>query len=138
MPRGRDQKLLDAIGARVARIRRERGLSQEALAARVGVQPESVSRCETGQSGLSLHNLARLAAALDVSLGDLVDVERPSPEPARRPDVAALLRAYDGLDDRGRALALRLVKDVAAAWPRTEAEPGAPGQSTPEGSQSGG
>lgn len=122
MPRRRDNTLLDEVGARIARLRRERRLSQEALAAKVGVQPESISRCETGATTLSLSNLVRVSEALDVSLGDLLDGGRRPPAP-ERPDLLELCRLYDSLDDGGRMLVMRVVRDVAAAWrPREEGE----------------
>lgn len=115
MPRRRDNSLLDEVGARIARLRRERRMSQEALAAKVGVQPESISRCETGATTLSLSNLVRVSEALDVSLGDLLDTARAAPV-AQRPDLLELVRLYDGLDDGGRLLVMRLAREVAGAW----------------------
>lgn len=120
MPRRHDSSLLDEVGARVARIRRERRMSQGALAAKVGVEPESISRCETGASSLSLSNLVRVSQALGVSLGDLLDGARPVPAAPERPDVVELVRLYDGLDDGGRMLVMNVAREVARAWtPRT-------------------
>ncbi len=133
MPRRRDNTLLDEVGARIARLRRERRLSQEALAAKVGVQPESISRCETGATTLSLSNLVRVSEALDVSLGDLLDGGRRVPVP-ERPDLLELCRLYDSLDDGGRMLVMRVVRDVAGAWtPRGEVARAGTGQAREAG-----
>lgn len=47
-------------------IRDARGLTVRELAAKVGVNPSTVSRIETGKRNGSLPTLAALAAALDV------------------------------------------------------------------------
>lgn len=62
------------IGKRVFRLRKQRGLTQEQLAQRVGVTAMVVSRWERGVSKPSLSNLAPLALALACSTDDLVMV----------------------------------------------------------------
>ena len=113
MPRSRDEELLRAVGQRVGEIRRGQGWTQERLAEAIGLQPISLSRLETGQRALSLSTVALIADALEVSLGDLLDVERPLPLTDKLPGEAELLGLYRGLDDEKRALLLRLARDVA-------------------------
>lgn len=59
---------LRAVAAAVAAWRRLRGLTQVQLADRAGVSRDTVSRLETGDGGVSLENLLRIARAL--GLGD--------------------------------------------------------------------
>jgi len=113
MPRSRDQELLLAVGQRVGRVHREQGWTQERLAEAIGLQAISLSRLENGARALSLSTLARIADALEVGLGDLLDVERPLPEVDRLPGEAELLQLFRGLDDEKRELLLRLARDVA-------------------------
>ena len=113
MPRHRNQELLRAIGRRVAEARQARGWTQATLAEAVGIEPISISRQETGQRALSLSTLAVMAGALEVSLGDLLDVDRPIPPSGKLPGEAELLHVYRGLDEEQRDLLLRLAKDVA-------------------------
>ena len=54
------------IGQRVRRFRRALGLSQGALAERVGISTTHMSHIETGNTKLSLQVFADIAAALDV------------------------------------------------------------------------
>jgi DNA-binding Xre family transcriptional regulator len=59
------------VGAQIAKLREERGLSQTELAAKVGMSGPNISRIETSPSqNLTLGTLVRLAAALgcDVSI----------------------------------------------------------------------
>jgi transcriptional regulator with XRE-family HTH domain len=59
------------VGRRVAQLRRALRLTQAKLAEKVGIQPETISRLETGASMPSLDRVAAVAAALDVELHDL-------------------------------------------------------------------
>lgn len=65
-----------AFGSRVRQLRLERGWSQERLAGVVGLDRTYVGGVERGERNVSLENIARLAAALDVRLSDLMDVDR--------------------------------------------------------------
>ena len=47
------------------------GLTQAALAEKIGMQPETVSRLETGKRSVSLLVVASLAEALDLELHEL-------------------------------------------------------------------
>ncbi len=57
------------------RRRKELGLSQEELGARAGIQMADISRYESGSRDPRLSTLARLAEALELSIGDLLAAE---------------------------------------------------------------
>lgn len=61
-----------SIEWRLRNIREERGVSQEALAERLKVSRQTVSKWETGQVRPSADNLARLSQALGVPVDALV------------------------------------------------------------------
>ena len=74
------------LGARVRAARTARGWSQEVLAERAGLHWTYVGSVERGERNLSLLNILRLAAALDVDAGDLVTgLEPPVKRSAKRP-----------------------------------------------------
>jgi len=54
------------VGARIRRIRRERGLSQVQLAAAIGIDHRTISRIENGRHATSIDLIYRLAAGLGV------------------------------------------------------------------------
>lgn len=60
------------VGSLLTRIRKERGFSQQVLAAKVGVSQPYWSKVEAGTAVLSLTQVWRAADALRVSPGDLV------------------------------------------------------------------
>ena len=58
-------------------LRLERGLTQEQLAEGADVHPTFISNLERGYSAPTLHTLLRLATALEVRPGELVDGLKP-------------------------------------------------------------
>jgi len=108
-----EQELYRALGQRTADARRQRGWTQEQLAEEMGVAAVTVSRWETGQRGMSVATLASLADALDVSLGDLLDVKRELPAPERDPREQELLLWWRGLEGRDRHRMIEIAKVLA-------------------------
>ncbi len=68
--------LLAAVGRRADQLRKRAGLSQEALAERLGVSVKYVQRVLAGQENLSLRSLGRLALALGATAGQLLSGAR--------------------------------------------------------------
>ena len=112
MPRNRDQQLLRDVGQRVSRARRDRGWSQELLAEAIGIQPTTLSRLETGDRAVSLSTLGRIAEALGVGLGDLLDVERDLPTIDHGPDTPN----FCGASTRSPQVAVSLSSGWCASW----------------------
>jgi transcriptional regulator with XRE-family HTH domain len=65
------------IGQRVRALRQTRDLSQGQLAALLGIPATNVSAIERGVRGLSLHQLVKLAQALDVTSGEILNGHPP-------------------------------------------------------------
>lgn len=82
-----------ALGQRLARIRKQRGLSQEELARRVGAIQVVISDYENGKSRLFAETAVRFAVALDVPVQELLQVSKPvAVEPAHKPSRKLLRR----------------------------------------------
>lgn len=64
------------------KLRTEKGLTQSALAQRVGLDPSRISRLEQGEGNPRWGTARRLAAGLEVSIAELADAaegfEKPS------------------------------------------------------------
>ena len=68
---------LRALGKRVRILRLTRELTQDELAAASGMSRSFISLLEKGAHGVDVVRLLRLAAALDVSLAELLDLSDP-------------------------------------------------------------
>jgi DNA-binding XRE family transcriptional regulator len=82
------------LGRRLRRLRRENALTQEQLAHRSGVSLEMIAKTEQGHRQPRLPVLARLAAALDVPLSELLDNR---PRLGARSESASILAIRDVL-----------------------------------------
>lgn len=84
MPAGRRQLAriphLDSFATNLVRLRKQRGLSQVELAAKVGIAQPNISDYERGNVCPSLDVFVGLVQALDVSADELLGLE-----PARAP-----------------------------------------------------
>lgn len=71
-----------SIASRLAELRQAQGLSQEALAERLGVSRQAVSKWERGESSPDTDNLIALAELYGLSLDALV-LGRDAPAPGQ-------------------------------------------------------
>ncbi|TFE25527.1 helix-turn-helix domain-containing protein [Cohnella luojiensis] len=66
-----DIDILKLVGQRIRSLRKERGMSQELLGEKGGFHYSYIGQIERGEKNISLLNLAKIAAALEVSLSQL-------------------------------------------------------------------
>ncbi len=66
-------RLAQYLGRRIRILRAERNWSQEDLAERAGLHRNYIGHVERGELNISLMQLAKIARALDVRVGVLVD-----------------------------------------------------------------
>jgi len=76
--RSNPRAFLKALGRRVRKRRREKGLSQEALAGKAGLSPRFVSQVEAGAGNISILRLLELARVLELPLEELVRWRQPA------------------------------------------------------------
>jgi transcriptional regulator with XRE-family HTH domain len=97
----------DAPGARIARARRRRGLSQSVLAGLVGRSESWLSQVERGRRGVDSHAvLTRMAAVLRVEVEELTGPEGGAGEEGQRvyEPAAEIERAMMGYDAVGASI----------------------------------
>src|SRR3989338_6148992 len=104
---------MQGIGGRVAAWRRHRDLSQQELANRSGVTQAIISRLERHGRDVPVRTLCRLAAALDVTPGTLLDGDPPRPDLDRHA-VDAVARAMVSGRRRDLPARLRPLADACA------------------------
>jgi transcriptional regulator with XRE-family HTH domain len=82
------------VGRNIARVRREKGLTQEQVAERSGISQQYLSGLERGNRNPSIVTLYEIAQALGVSHVDLVLPDGPDNQPgARQPSVAVISKS---------------------------------------------
>jgi XRE family transcriptional regulator, regulator of sulfur utilization len=85
---------LDQLTVQIARSirahRQARGLTVAALASKAGLSKSSLATIETGLGNPSVETLWRLASAMDVTLGAILDHEEPPP--------TRIIRARDAME----------------------------------------
>ena len=100
----------ETIGRRLARLRKERGITQTELAAQLGVTQSHVSEWERGNLRLHGELIAKIAQHLSVSADELLGLtsadDRPH-APNRR--LVRRLRDFDKLPKRDQEALLRTI-----------------------------
>lgn len=98
------------LGERVARLRKEKGLTQVELAKALGVAQPIVSKYESGELRLHGELIIRLAELLGVSADELLGlVDRPRAGPAMDKRLARRLQGFDKLPKRDRDALTRTI-----------------------------
>ncbi len=62
----------EALGTRINRLRKAKGITQSALAERVGIEPSNISHIERAASKVGLGTLVKIANVLECSVNDLL------------------------------------------------------------------
>jgi transcriptional regulator with XRE-family HTH domain len=75
-----EQQLLADVGRRIRAIRAQQSLNLDQLARLTGISAPALSLIETGKRDAWLTTLAKIAAALRVSLSTLLDDVSPGPD----------------------------------------------------------
>jgi transcriptional regulator with XRE-family HTH domain len=66
------EKVSALFGCHLRAARKDKGLSQEELAARAGIDRTYISSCERGKRNVTLDIIYRLSNALDISSKELI------------------------------------------------------------------
>lgn len=77
------------LAGKILYCRKKAGLSQEALAEKLGVSRQAISKWETGESVPELSKLVLLAKAFDVTTDWLLSESEPEPETPAAPEAPA-------------------------------------------------
>lgn len=70
------------VGEKIAKLRKQAGLSQEAFAEKLGISRQAVSKWENGTAQPTNENLAQIARLFDVTMSSLLDDEDINMGPA--------------------------------------------------------
>ena len=86
----------ELLGSRIKELRKLKGLSQEKLSEKVGIDPKHLSRIEVGRGFPSLDTLERIANVLNVELKDFFEFAHKAKSPKELKDaLSSLLKEAD-------------------------------------------
>ena len=71
-----EKELLKRVGLRIKQLRTEKGLSQADLGIEIDVEKSNVSRMESGKFNTKILTLFKVAKALDLTLPELLKIEK--------------------------------------------------------------
>jgi transcriptional regulator with XRE-family HTH domain len=75
--KSKDERFYKGLGARIARTRRQRGITQVQLSATVGIAQQTLAHYEGGSLRLPASLLPALAQVLRITVGELLGQARP-------------------------------------------------------------
>jgi DNA-binding XRE family transcriptional regulator len=70
-----DTAYLRGLGRQISELRSQQGYTQASFASKVGLSPNTMNLIEVGRSATTVLTLRRIAAALNVTVGALADIE---------------------------------------------------------------
>ncbi|NGO62453.1 helix-turn-helix transcriptional regulator [Rhizobium daejeonense] len=100
------------FGVRLRQLRKEKKLTQEELAVRIGRSVDALSNLERGKSLPNFITIEQLAQALDVPLGDLFDFDETAISPRRAQLFEELQAVARRLPDNDLELAVEQVRAI--------------------------
>jgi len=130
---GSDRDQIDVfVGAEIKRLRRQRGMSQQALGAALGMSFQQIQKYESGSNRLSVSGLFKASIALGAEPADLLPAIRADGSIHQRPSAHAsgvdrLMESYLALPVRQRRAVLQLVLSMSGAPPTEPGESGLDG-----------
>lgn len=80
MPEADDEEFLAELGARVRKLREQRGMARKVLARNAQVSERYLAQLELGEGNMSIVLLRRIASALGATLIELLDTREQSAE----------------------------------------------------------
>jgi transcriptional regulator with XRE-family HTH domain len=106
------------VGKKIRRLRKERRLTQNELAARIGIQQSDLSRIERGEYRVSLDTLFRMLAEFKVSVSEFFEEARNG---AVHPNEVWMVQQFNSLEpddqDEVRSLIDRRTGKASAKRP---------------------
>ncbi|MCI8970083.1 MAG: helix-turn-helix transcriptional regulator [Oscillibacter sp.] len=100
-----------AIGVRIRRLRKERGLTQQTLAEMSGQEPSNISHIERGATKLSLPTLVSVANALEVTVDQLLCDSLPASRSVFETEAAHILSDCSHLELKVITETIRTLKE---------------------------
>jgi transcriptional regulator with XRE-family HTH domain len=105
----------EPVGKRIARLRKERGYSQDELARKIGIIQVLVSNYELGKLRLHGEMVVRFAKALGVSADEILGMKPVQPASAPKGRLLKRLRAVELLSKTDQRAVLKHIDSLLKA-----------------------
>lgn len=92
--------MIEYFGSNLARLRKERGLTQQELAEQLGMNKQTISNIEKGKSYPTFRNLEKISQTLNASHVQLFG----SPKEVTVSDIPVILDRIDEYDEKIQAI----------------------------------
>ncbi len=97
----------EVFGKRFKEIRKKFGYTQDKMAEIAGIEPQSISKIESGKNFPLLSNLDKIAAKLGISIEDFFDYKHIETDENMRSEIVEI---FDSLNIQDKQRLLRLAR----------------------------
>ena len=116
---GNDEQFLKALGSRIAELRREQGLSQQALADELGVAQQTLAHYEVGRARMPVSLLPQLARFFGVGTDDLLGVRSAASKRGPAPKLQQHMQRISRLPKTQQRFVMQMLETVLNQGGRT-------------------
>ncbi|MGN7360400.1 helix-turn-helix domain-containing protein [Paenibacillus sp. SAF-054] len=107
-----DKDILLRVGARIRELRKEKGLTQEALGEKGGFHFSYIGQIERGEKNVALLNLAKIAEALGVDISQLFTQPHLDQGEESKADIQEINYILNQQNAQKVAMAKNVVKEI--------------------------
>ncbi len=118
----KDSAFFKALGERIATIRKERGMTQQALAEQLGIAQQTLGHYEVARARIAADLLPPLARLLDVSLDELLIGEATMRIPGKRGPASRLEQQLAAITSLPKAKQRMVAEMIDSVVVKTEME----------------
>lgn len=90
-------RIAESIGEKIRMLRQERGLSQERLAFKAGMNTSYIGQVERAEKSPTIDTIEKITLALDITIEEIFRMERVN---SQKPEKTVIEKIMFQLDDR--------------------------------------
>jgi len=109
-----DEHFLKALGARIAELRKEQGLSQQALADELGIAQQTLAHYEVGRARMPVSLLPQMARFFGVGTDDLLGVRGGASKRGPAPKLQQHMERISRLPKPQQRFVMQMLETVLA------------------------
>lgn len=107
-----DKPFFKALGTRIARLRKEQGLSQQALADELGIPQQTLAHYEVGRARMSVSLLPELAKFFGITIDDLLGYQQGTSKRGPTPLMQRQIEQLNRLPKAKQRVVMDMLKGV--------------------------